>query len=239
MWYLQCPCHCLGKGTWCHFDTVFSVGPKADPVACHCGAERRLWYHCRGFGSADVCWFSLASTPHVSIPGGGGRHGRAIQRGLPRGGTGRDALEGEGPRRRPFHWTRGRGGGVLSGDAKCVGAVGHRRSSRRPVPPPPPAPVGPCSDGGAAAGALLVGWPDGEGPPSQRTTGTPRAAVSGLCPVPPPPAPRHAPGQRHGSLGRPTPGVVKQDKSSGGSVDTTNTRSGPQSVRMSSGERGQ
>ena len=39
------------------------------------------------------------------------------------------------------------------------------------------------------------------------------------------------------SPGRPTPGVVKQDKSSGGSVDTTKTRSGPQSVRMSSGER--
>ena len=39
------------------------------------------------------------------------------------------------------------------------------------------------------------------------------------------------------SPGRPTPGVVKQDKSSGGSVDTTKTRSGPQRVRMSSGER--
>ena len=37
--------------------------------------------------------------------------------------------------------------------------------------------------------------------------------------------------------GRPTPGVVQQDKSSGGSVDTTKTRSGPQRVRMSSGER--
>ena len=37
------------------------------------------------------------------------------------------------------------------------------------------------------------------------------------------------------SPGRPTPGVVKQ--SCGGSVDTTNTRSGPQRVRMSSGER--
>ena len=31
--------------------------------------------------------------------------------------------------------------------------------------------------------------------------------------------------------------VVKQDKSSRGSVDTTKTRSGPQRVRMSSGER--
>ena len=39
------------------------------------------------------------------------------------------------------------------------------------------------------------------------------------------------------SPGRLTPGVVKQDKSSGGSVDTTKTRSDPQSVRMSSGER--
>ena len=38
------------------------------------------------------------------------------------------------------------------------------------------------------------------------------------------------------SPGRPTPGVVKQDKSSEGSVDTTKTRSGPQRVRMSSGE---
>ena len=39
------------------------------------------------------------------------------------------------------------------------------------------------------------------------------------------------------SPGRPTPGLVKQDKSSGGSVDTTKTRSGPQRVRMSSCER--
>ena len=45
-----------------------------------------------------------------------------------------------------------------------------------------------------------------------------------LCQHPPPPR------------GRPTPGVVKQDKSSGGSVDTTKTRSDPQRVRMSSGE---
>ena len=39
------------------------------------------------------------------------------------------------------------------------------------------------------------------------------------------------------SPGRPTPAVVKQDKSSGGSVDTTKTRSDPQRVRMSGGER--
>ena len=39
------------------------------------------------------------------------------------------------------------------------------------------------------------------------------------------------------SLGRPTPGVVKQDKSSGGSGDTTTTRSDPQRVGMCSGNR--
>ena len=39
------------------------------------------------------------------------------------------------------------------------------------------------------------------------------------------------------SPGRPTPGVVKQDKSSGGSVDTTETRSDPQRVRMCKGKR--
>ena len=39
------------------------------------------------------------------------------------------------------------------------------------------------------------------------------------------------------SPGRPTPGVVKQDKSSGGSVDTTKTRLDPRRVGMGSGER--
>ena len=55
-----------------------------------------------------------------------------------------------------------------------------------------------------------------------------------LCddPLLPPPPRATAP-----SPGRPTPGVVKQDKSSRGSVDTTKTRSDPQRVRMSSGER--
>ena len=48
-----------------------------------------------------------------------------------------------------------------------------------------------------------------------------------------------APGQRHGQQpvsGTANPGVVKQDKSSGGSVDTTKTHSDPQRVRMSSCE---
>ena len=55
-------------------------------------------------------------------------------------------------------------------------------------------------------------------------------------PPPPPPATVNSTGNSP-SPGRPTPGVVKQDKSSGASVDTTKTRSGPQRVRRSSGER--
>ena len=46
--------------------------------------------------------------------------------------------------------------------------------------------------------------------------------------------------QRHGQQrvsGTANPGVVKQDKSSRCSVDTTKTRSDPQRVRMCSGER--
>ena len=39
------------------------------------------------------------------------------------------------------------------------------------------------------------------------------------------------------SPGQPTPGVVKQDKSFRGCVDTTKTRLGPQRVKKSSGER--
>ena len=39
------------------------------------------------------------------------------------------------------------------------------------------------------------------------------------------------------SPGQPTPGVVKQDKSSGGSVDTTKTRSDPPRVRVCKGKR--
>ena len=58
----------------------------------------------------------------------------------------------------------------------------------------------------------------------------------------PPPPPHH---QMHlvnstgnsPSLGQPTPGVVKQDKSSGGSVDTTKTCSDPRRVRMCKGQR--
>ena len=49
-----------------------------------------------------------------------------------------------------------------------------------------------------------------------------------------------APGQRHGQQpvsGTPDPGVVKQDKSSRGSIDTTKPRSDLHRVGMYSGER--
>ena len=75
--------------------------------------------------------------------------------------------------------------------------------------------------------------------------GTFRGGGPSQPPPPPPPNPActrnvhlDAPGTgKSPSLGHPTPGVVKQDKSSGGSVDTTKTRSGPRRVRMCSGER--
>ena len=86
-------------------------------------------------------------------------------------------------------------------------------------------------------GPALRGHPPPKGPMGSLTD-----------PPPPPPTAPHGLGVCIGmhlvngtgnspSPGRPTPGVVKQDKSSGGSVDTTKTRSGPQRVRMSSGER--
>ena len=79
----------------------------------------------------------------------------------------------------------------------------------------------------------------------QQDTADPPPRPVGRVPAPPPPPlgvcvwmhPVNGTGYRTSSLGRPTPGVVKQDKSSGGSVDTTKTRSDPQRVRMSSGER--
>ena len=61
-----------------------------------------------------------------------------------------------------------------------------------------------------------------------------------IAPPRPPPPHTHTPGQRHGQQavsGTADPGVVKQDKSSRGSIDTTKTRSNPQRVRMSNGER--
>ena len=59
-------------------------------------------------------------------------------------------------------------------------------------------------------------------------------SVASHPPLGPPPPPGHG---RQPVSGTADPGVVKQGKSSGGSVDTTKTRSDPQRVRMSSGER--
>ena len=117
----------------------------------------------------------------------------------------------------------------------------------RPLPPPPPPipvlttsstllPVPAPPNTWHMTGRILV--------PSLPTTGpcghcADRMAIvsvalepqtSHLKPPPPPTGNSPSPGQ-------PTPGVVKHDKSSRGSVDTTKTRSGPQRVRMCSGER--
>ena len=85
-----------------------------------------------------------------------------------------------------------------------------RRGGSQPTPLPPPS---------SAQKSVL----DPENPrmDSEGASGCPWSTARATAPSP----------------GRPTPGVVKQDKSSGGSVDTTKTRSGPRRVRMSSGER--
>ena len=66
-----------------------------------------------------------------------------------------------------------------------------------------------------------------------------RTTLNGTMPPPPPPIWMHLVNGTGNStsLGRPTPGVVQQDKSSGGSVGTTKPRSDPQGVGMREGER--
>ena len=98
------------------------------------------------------------------------------------------------------------------GTASCAGP-GHSLAGNAPspsIPPPPPPPPAQVSAGVCKPPRGLGGciW-------------MPLVNGTGNSPSP----------------GRPTPGVVKQDKSSGGSVDTTKTRSDPQRVRMCSGER--
>ena len=96
------------------------------------------------------------------------------------------------------------------GPKACTGAQGDRHVPPRSQDCPPPSLLFPCT----------------QLDPLRTSRCRPRYPVS-LNPISPPPP----------SLGQPTPGVVKQDKSSGGSVDTTKTRSGPQRVRTSGGER--
>ena len=71
------------------------------------------------------------------------------------------------------------------------------------------------------------------GPGEGGGSGGPRTPTT----PPPPPCTWSTARATAPSPAQPTPGVVKQDKSSGGSVDTTKTRSGPQRVRMSGGKR--
>ena len=121
-------------------------------------------------------------------------------------------------------------------------ALWYRGCSPRGMAHEVPCPRGSSvEDGSQGNGSLEASGCSDQGltPPS-----LPSQRGGGCCPPPP----RHGlvvciwmhpvNGTGNGpSPGHPTPGVVKQDKSSGGSVDTTKTRSGPQRVRMSSGER--
>ena len=92
---------------------------------------------------------------------------------------------------------------------------------------------------------LLAGLPGKTVIPSAVSSAHVPSHQSHCCSLPPSPAWTRsvhldAPGQRHGQQpvsGTADPGVVRQDKSSRGSADTTKTRSDPQRVRMSSGER--
>ena len=117
-----------------------------------------------------------------------------------------------------------RGPGAKTSRAFGTGGIAHRpyhlsRASVRHLDPPPPQQCAswkqtPWHGRSPLPPSVLL--PDSEG-----ASGCTRSTARATAPSP----------------GRPTPGVVKQDKSSGGSVDTTKTRPGPQRVRMSGGER--
>ena len=152
----------------------------------------------------------------------------------------------------PWQWRRVKRSGCTSrsscsccspAGSRSVGWCGARGMGRRkargsqilPPPPPrdaleraggpPPPPRSPCqendpADAHSSAHKSVLGSAnlrmDSEG-----ASGCPWSMARAAAPSP----------------RRPTPGVVKQDKSSRGSVDTTKTRSGPQRVRMSGGVR--
>ena len=108
---------------------------------------------------------------------------------------------------------------------RCAGERNWEHVGRSPHRPPGGALVLWCLFAGMIS-STPEGFPSEHPPPpphldSECASGCPWSTAQATAPFP----------------GRPTPGVVKQDKSSGGSVDTTKTRSGPQRVRMSSGER--
>ena len=116
---------------------------------------------------------------------------------------------------------------VLEARPRCQSGDGLRPPRGGPQPGQPPAGLSVRSslEVWPAPGPVLEEGADAPPPSSDMDSGC-------ACGCPWSTARATAP-----SPGRPTPGVVKQDKSSGGSVDTTKTRSGPQRVRMSGGER--
>ena len=108
----------------------------------------------------------------------------------------------------------------MSGGERPIGAAKGKQSDTEALcQPPPPSHVRPADAHPSAHKSVL----ESANPriDSEGASGCPWSTARTTAPSP----------------GQPTPGVVKQDKSSRGSVDTTTTRSGPQRVRMSSGER--
>ena len=87
---------------------------------------------------------------------------------------------------------------------------------------------------------MVVRSPCQETYPADAHTSTHKSVLESANPAWTPSVHLDAPGQRHGQhpiSGTANPGVVKQDKSFRGSVDTTRTPSDPQWVGMCSGER--
>ena len=113
-----------------------------------------------------------------------------------------------------------------------------------PLPPPTSPPPPPAEEEGKEKRAqiiVVVRSPCRENYPADAHPSLLKSVLESANPAWTQSVHLDAPGQRHGQQpvsGTADPGVVKQDKSSRGSVDTTKTRSGPRRVRMSSG-RGQ
>ena len=132
----------------------------------------------------------------------------------------------------PHFWVRG------SLKYPCVTFRPPWRASRGPkqsplFPPPHGAAAGPSLARFGFVTPRPLMWSVGR---SNSAAVRPVAQPAGPTAAPAPPPPPWSTARATAlSPGRPTPGVVKQDKSSGGSVDTTKTRSGPRRVRMSKG----
>ena len=198
--------------------TALVPQPQGSRTTACCAMVVRRDTHSAGRSTTAPSVQPVAAPPASAEWGGGG--GR---RALCSEGQSRPRNSPSPPRRRP---PCGTAHTTLCGyNESGPAAPATRLTAPIPPPPPPRAPQPQRSSvhwGGRACGPHCTN--------AGRCTGacTRHAALyAGSRALPPPPP----------SPGQPTPGVVKQDKSSGGSVDTTKTRSGPQGVRMCNGER--